>query len=298
MDSLASNPAGSSAGIYGAVNPNQQMDDYATHALSFVNRMKDREMQDFKDKAMFMADLSLKQDRLRKLYDPNVQDTNQDPSNTKGMNTVMARDPNEMTGYEKGELGIRQQQLGQESQRIAQQGKLGQEALDVRNAQEKLNEQKNQQIFETKMKDMERKTQEAEQKAELARQRLEQQGQTIENLKAYHDAQMAANQAKFDAQTALQQGRFEELQRSHKALEVDRARRTDQAGRTSVDVKVNPEGTERTTTTTRGSQSFPTRNSDGTYHVIGPNGQEGDIPGDKLDDWLSNHQPGSQQQEE
>src|SRR6266853_4468077 len=113
MDSLAANPNNqnpnnpnpnspntSSSNIYGQPPIQNQPD-----ALSLVNKIKDRQMQDFKDKANFMQDLGVKQEairqgKLRTIYNLNTDQGDQNQQ----QNTVMGRDPNEMTGYEKGEL--------------------------------------------------------------------------------------------------------------------------------------------------------------------------------------------------
>src|ERR1700680_1543825 len=61
MANLAANPSGS---VYGQPGPENQ------DALGIVNQLKDREMRDFQNKANFMSDLSLKQDRLKQLFNP------------------------------------------------------------------------------------------------------------------------------------------------------------------------------------------------------------------------------------
>src|SRR5271170_1324381 len=111
MNSLAANPGNS--GIYG--QPGAADTD---KTLAIVNKMKDREKADFKDKANFMADLSNKQDRIRALYNPQQQ---QSPGNPQPINNAAAppiRDPNALTAAQSGELGIKQQQLNQ-------QGRMG-----------------------------------------------------------------------------------------------------------------------------------------------------------------------------
>src|SRR5258708_31244549 len=105
MDSLASNPSGS---IYG--QPSQTSDQ---DVLNLVNQKKDREMRDFKEKSNFMSDLSLRQEsRMRSLFPPESSQQGQP------QNVVLGQDPNAMTGYQKGELGIRQQGINQDQQRL------------------------------------------------------------------------------------------------------------------------------------------------------------------------------------
>ena len=74
------------------------------------------------------------------MYDPsNMQPATQNPQ---GMNTVEKQDPNQITAPMQAELGIKQQGLNLDSQKLAQSGKLGQEAVDIKGQQEKLNQQK------------------------------------------------------------------------------------------------------------------------------------------------------------
>src|SRR5713226_7367508 len=151
MDSLAANSSNSpGSGVYGQPKIPDDQD-----TLFLVDRLKDREMRDFKDKTNFMSDLSLRQEsRMRDLFAPEKKS----PSD---MPVTMMQDPNSMTGYQKGELGVRQQEVGQrqqglnlESQRLSKQERLGQEALDVKTAQEKLNQQKSDQAHQQKLDEL------------------------------------------------------------------------------------------------------------------------------------------------
>src|SRR5712664_3668918 len=176
MQNLANNPSG---GIYDSGNRASSTGD----TLDIVNRLKDREKRDFMDKANFMSDLSLKQERLRSMYNPDTSQgvmggysgpSGQQGQNapSQGMNTVMAHDPSQMTAFQKGELGVRQQGMNLESQRLAQSGRMGEERLGIQRSQEKLNEEKNKGIHEQKQADMQRKIEDSTKKFELAQAEL------------------------------------------------------------------------------------------------------------------------------
>lgn len=301
MDNFA-NAASGNSGIYGQSGP---VGMGTGDALALVNQLKDREMRDFKDKANFMADLSLKQDRLRKLYDP--ANMNGDSGNINGgMNgqprsVMLARDPTQMTPYEKGELGIRQQQVGMEGQRIAQEGKLGQGRLDIQQEKERLNEEKNRQIFETKQADMQRKIEESNAKLELAQKQLDSKNTNAENALQAHKDIAAAIEERHKLEMQQMQMKYDELKRMHDATIANMNNKTNQNRNTRTTTEINPEGTRRTTTTERGfqnkSSNVPTQNPDGTYSVVGPDGKKYTIPANKLDDWNQNHQPESEQDE-
>lgn len=289
MQSLATNPSGKSS-IYGQP---QQMD-----VMGIVNQLRDRDERDFMNRANFMSDLSLKQDRLRRIYD--LQDKRDYPpepqqGQPQAMNTVMGRDPNAMTGYERGELGVRQQQLGLGQQqlgldraKLAQQGELGEQALNIKSAQEQLNEQKSDQINAIKQADLERKIKQSEDNISIAQAKLQQAGDnfnarleaTREYQKAmgeYHKAEMERKQHEFDVTS-------EQHNQTIKRLE-DQLK---QSGRTKTTTEINPEGTQKTVTTTKGSAAD-------TVKVVGKDGKTYEIPRDKLDEWNKQHS-GSEQE--
>ncbi len=261
---LAANPGGS--GIYG--NPGQQTQG-SGDALDIVNLLKDREMRDFKEKANFMSDLSLKQDRQRALYDPSNEQGNQQ------QNTRVAQDPNQMTGYEKGELGVRQQGLNLEQQKIAQTGKLGEEALGVKTAQEKLNQQKSDQINVQKQADMQRKIDDSTQKFAAMQAELERKTKAGEDtLQLHKDIAASAEERhklemeKMKHDMDIKDQQFEELKKQHSDLLTQR-------GRTKTTIKQGDE--TRTTTIERGDAAD-------TVQAVGKDGKTYTIPKDKLDD--------------
>ncbi len=287
MDSLAANPTGKSS-IY---NSNPNSNDYSG-ALSIVNQLKDREMKDFKDKASFMSDLSLKQDRLKRLYDPEQQRANiqgnaqlnqQGSSPMGGTNVVQGQDPNQMTGYQKGELGIKQQELGQESQRINQQGKLGQEALNIKSDQEKLNQQKSDQINAEKGADLQRKTDEANKKLSLAQQALQDKTKSAEEQLQAHKDLKDAMEERFKLETARKQHEFDVTSGQHQQTIDDLTKKLDEAKHTKTTTEIDASGNKKTVTTDKGSSN--------TVQAKGKDGQIYEIPADKMDDKDSDGTP-------
>lgn len=285
MDSLKTNPSGSS-GVYGAISPSNDND-----TLSIVDRLKDREMQDFKDKAHFMSNLSLQQDRLRRLYDPSVgpkgaqtpevqqnldRGQGQEQNPTQGMNVSQVRDPNQMTGYEKGELSIRQQGLGQEQQKINQAGKLGEERLGIQTAQEKLNQQKSDQANAAKQADLERKINEANQKIELAQQALQQKGDNAAATLEAHKTLAAAVEERHKLEMENMQHRFDVTSDQHQQT-IDALNERIKQSKNMKQVKRDSAGNEITTETTKGDEAD-------TVQAIGKDGKTYTIPRSKLDD--------------
>jgi hypothetical protein len=275
MQSLGANPAGGS-GMYG--QPGQSNND---DALGIVRQLKDREMEDFKNKAGFMSDLSIKQDRLRRLY--GLDGSSQGQEQQSGQpNVVMGHDPSQMTGYQKGELGVRQQQLGQEQQAINQRGKLGQEALNIKGDQEKLNQQKSDQINAQKTADMQRKIEESNQKIELAKKALEDKTANAEAQLAAHKELAAAVEERHKLELAQKDHQFTTANETHQKAIKDMEDKLKQSQHSKTTTKISASGQEKTTETTRGSAAD-------TIQVQDKDGNTFEIPADKKDEWDSTH---------
>jgi len=196
-----------------------------------------------------------------------------------------------MTGYEKGELGIRQQGINLESQKLQQQSKMGEEALGIKAQQEKLNQQKSDQQHEKAINDLQRKQDEYKQKMDLAytqlndrntsaEAKLEIQKSIMENMKAYHESEMAKGKLEMEQKDR----KYNDLKEQH-----DKVLKQNQR---TVQTKTDSAGNKITTETTKGDAAD-------MVDVVGPNGVKGKIPRDKLDDWNKNHapQPDDQQQD-
>lgn len=281
MQSLNNNPSGGGSSIYGMPASTQP------DILGIVNELKDREMNDFKNKATFMSQLSLQQDRQRRIYGLDGSPDNQGPSG-QPKNTVMSQDPNQMTGYEKGELGLKQQQLGLDTQKQAQSAKTGQEALDIKSNQEKLNQQKSDQINENKQNDMQRKIDEANQKIILAQQALTDKTANQEaQLKANQDYR-AAVEERHKLEMAQKDTAFQDAQRQHDAQIANLQDQIKKRGQpTTQSTEMNADGTKKTVTTTHGST--------GTITGTGKDGKQYQVPIDQINDWNQNHaQPGTE----
>lgn len=123
MDSLAANPTGSS-NVYGSrMRP---VRDDMRDVLNISNRVKDRDMQDFMKKAQFMSELGVQQDRQRRIFDSQEPSAPQDvvfqpPISDTARSLSIARDLHGVdltnrgaTEYQRGQLGLRQQQLEQQ----------------------------------------------------------------------------------------------------------------------------------------------------------------------------------------
>jgi hypothetical protein len=268
MDSLAANPAGSSS-VYGQPAAPNNGD-----VLNIVNNLKDREMQDFKNKANFMSDLSIKQDRLKSLFNPNQgwnpsQQSSQQSSQgqqPQQMNTVF-RDPNALSGYEKGELGIRQQGINLDQQKMAQAGRMGEQALGIKSQQEQLAQQKSDQINTMKNADMQRKIDESSQKLQLAQQALENKSNSAEQTLQAHKDLAAAVEERHKLELTQKDAQFQQTSDMHQKAIDAMQQKLDQAKHSSTTTELDASGNKKTVTTNRGSR----------ISVVGPNGESGTV---------------------
>jgi hypothetical protein len=277
MSSLAANPSGGS-GIYNSQKPPDQANE-----LAIMNQIKDREMRDFKDKAGFMSDLSVKQNRLMNLYDPASQQS-QDQRNQQmqqGPQVSQVRDPNAMTGDQKANNDMRQQGLNLDKQKLDQQKQLGQEAIDTKSAQEKLNQQKSDQIHQQKIDELIAKQTDAKGKLDLATKALSDKTKSADEQLKLHQDIMTNTKAFHDAEVAQMKLKFERAQADHEdALKTMKAKLD--AGNKSVTTTLNPDGTSKTVKTTTGdaNKTIRVQMKDGTF---------GTIPVSKLDDFNANY---------
>lgn len=279
MNNLMSNPGGSISG-----QPQQGVQD----PLGLVNNLKDREMRDFQNKATFMADLSLKQDRLRALFDPSKNQTGTGEAPQQSSGITPGSQPKTIDPAQQAELGIRQQQANTESQRVNQQGKFGQEAQDVKSKQEALNQQKSDQIHQQKQSELEAKISQANDKLTQAQAALAQKGATAEASLQAHKDLAAAVEERHKLEIDNMNHKFEVTSGQHQQTIDNLTEQLKQRGHQSQDIKTNPDGTEKSIDTRRGSAAD-------IIQVQHKNGKTYEIPKDKLDEWNANHAPEDQQ---
>ncbi len=240
-------------------------------------------MQDFKEKANFMSDLSLRQERMRNMYDPSKMNQPQQqaappPVNNQAMKPPV--DPNAMSGFQKGELGIRQQQADQAN-------KFGQESQDTKSAQEKLNQQKSDQIHEQKINELQQKTSAANEKLKVAQQGLADKTKSAaEQLQFHKDAMKAANDAHAAEKERLQLN-FDKTSGQHQETIDNLTEQLRQKGSSTTTQSKDPITGAITTQTNRGSAAK-------TVQVPGKNGKTYEIPADKVDEWNTQHAPEGQ----
>jgi hypothetical protein len=169
----------------------------------FINRMKNRNLEDLRTQASIInPNLPIRPNRIGNIFDPNAM---QGQEQSAPQNVVFQPS---MTDFQRANLGL-------EERKLAQSGRLGEERLGLDRARvgiqseaQQLNELKNQQIYETKIKDMERKAEEAESKMAFAERQL----QSNENNRMMQDqfrrAQLDALNARNELALAQKESEF------------------------------------------------------------------------------------------
>lgn len=276
LDKLAANPSGS--GIYNSSGP-QNVDFGPT--LSAINQLKDREMNDYKQKAQFNQELSLRQPRLQQIYAPpgsRIGNLNQgQPDVVFGGEDKSGALPTPMQ-----QEGINQnkQEMGLQEQKLAQQSKFGDQKIAQMQATHDLNKQKSDQIFQTKQADMQRKVDEANNKLGFAYDQLNQKGNNADTLAAIKQAQIDSQKAQMELMNHHHTAQLEELKIQHAATnkhlqdQLDETKANNKAklnaaGQPTTEVKSQDASGAITTTKTKGSN---------TIRVIHPDGRHGVFP--------------------
>lgn len=281
MSSLASNPGGS--GIYGQPGSNNNAEG---DVLDIFNKIKDRELQDYQNKGNIDLNLKNQQANLRRVFDPSngaQQPATMGQPMKQPMNVVQANDPsqvqnpNQIPAEQQAQLGIRNKELDVNSQRLAQQGKFSQQALDIKDNQQKLNQQKSDQINEQKTNDLQRKTDEANAKLELAKQALTSKDNNLEKTIQAHKDIAAAVEERHKLEKERMQHDFEVTSAQHQQTIDALQKKVDQAGHKSTTTTLSPDGTSKNVTTDSGTPGD-------TVQVTGKDNKTYTIPKNKLND--------------
>lgn len=272
MDRLRENPGmRGSNGIYGMSQPENDND-----VLSIVNKLRDRDMQDYRDKATFDDERSLRQEqRLRGLFDPSKHLNIQDMPHTPTQNIM---NPETVLDLQ---LRSKQPELDVEKQKIASQNRFGQEKLNIQEAQQKLNETKNTQINEDRDAERQRKVEEANNKIKLAQDALADKTKSSENQLQAHKDMAAAIEERHKLELENKQHEFNTTTDLHKqqiaALEKQIADKAAQVANSETTTTISPDEKTKTVTTKKGDAATKVQ-------VLGKDGKTYTIPKDKLDD--------------
>ena len=208
--------------------------------------LRNRDISDFAAKTRIAGDESIRQENMRRIFDPNSGAM----TTLRPQNTVYQPSPQELgqiTPIDRAKLSLAREQV--------QGTPLDRAEFGLKQKQYELDKVKNDQIYGTKAADMERKATEAEQRLKLAYDKLQLDQGNATNIAAYRDAQMAATNAKMELMAQQHAAELAETKKYHEATIADMKAKLDQASGSSSTTKVNADGTEKTVTTTKGSQA-------------------------------------------
>lgn len=179
---------GSTGGIatprFGLQEPDVDPVSMANNMLPVYQRRLAIDRQDFEAKNNFMSDLSLKQQNLQRIFNPNQQQQGQQPNvvfNPLGTDGIAPVD--------KAKLDLEKQKL--------QQGQVTDKAeLDLKQKALELDKEKNKNIYDTKQQDMQRKVDDADARLKLAFDRLNLDANNATAHANFNKAQMDATEAR------------------------------------------------------------------------------------------------------
>lgn len=235
----------------------------------FLDHQRVKDQEDFKSRASFTNDLSLRNQRM---LDMNAA--------KQPMNTVFD-DGDDLTAFQKANLGLEREKLNLNKDESALDRKLKEDTLGInrdklaldKDALE-LDKKKNDQIYETKIKDLERKANEAAQKADLAERNLQQRTNSAEALNAHREAQIAAATARHELEIAQRDRTLAENTRMNDARIQQIRDAAEAAGLVISEETLNEDGTKKTTITRRGDKAA---DSTGRVKVLNAEGKSGTV---------------------
>lgn len=260
-------PPINAGGISGGFGDTGPMDPF------FENRMRNRDITDFAAKTRIAGDESIRQENIRRLFDPNSGLM----TTLRPQNTVYQPSPSEMGAISP----LDQAKLDLEKRKIDTVGGLDRAEFELKTKEYELDRLKNEQIYGTKNADMERKTADSEARLKLAYDKLQQDAGNAQNIAEYRDAQMRATQARMELMQQQHDAALTETKRMHDAQIKKYQDDLDLARNTETKTVIGEDGTERTVTVQKGQKPVKKGTAEGTVRVIAPDGQHGNWPANK-----------------
>lgn len=249
----------------------QSLEGVINTMMPFIHQLRNRNLEDYKAKALFDNNLSMQQGGIRRM-DPNGM-------NQGGMDVVLGQNQNEITPFQRAGLGIDQQRLGLEKEKLRQN--TGDERLALDQQKFGLEQQKNAQIYDTKIKDMERKAEEATKKLELATQIAETRKGDAASQLALHQAQLDATNARHALDLAQKDKALEETKNQHNIANENVKKQLEANGMTIEEIQ-NSDGTSGIKIVRKGEAA-----KGANVTLTGPDGNDYQVPADKVSDALA-----------
>lgn len=266
FDSLQNSPNTSS--IFGARKREEDPD-----IMGMDSEFRRRDFNDYAKKKQFDDQMSQRQGGLRDIFNP-VANPNGTPmgSNGKPMDLVFKdnnSDKKQTTAEEDVNKDIfNQTKSDQNQQKLDIASEAANNKSDTSSANSDLAAKKNQQIYETKQKDMQRKMDEANSKLDLAERTLQsKQGDSDANLK-FHQAQMDATNARHALEMSQTQAKLDEAKRVHDETIKNNKNKTDMNSNTTTTTEIDDTGKKKTVKTQKGSKRIGVTHPDGTHGTI------------------------------
>lgn len=187
---------------------------------------------------------------------------------------------NPTTPYQKEQLSL-------EKKKFEQSERFGAEKLNLQQGQLDLNNQKSDQIYQTKVLESERRMADATAKLELANRALALRGESTAAQEMHREAVLAATNARHALELAQKDTAHQETVRNNNEDIRVRQRALDDAARVTTQTNVDPTGRSRTETTTRGPQApqsgGPLNGSNpNAVEMIGPDGKTYFVPKNRV----------------
>jgi len=213
--------------------------DETSDLLPLFHAVRNRELKDYEAKGLIDQNLAIRQERMKSIFDPSGasssissvgfgggKTTNNEISHgitapNTSINTAPLKE--DLSPMDKANLQLKKNDQTIDREKIAQQGKLGEERLGINRQQEQLNQQKSDQIHQQKTDDMERKIEESNRKIQLAQDQLNSKNANANDTLVAHKAMFDAVEERHRLELAQKDAQFKDTQGLHQAT-IDKMR--------------------------------------------------------------------------
>jgi hypothetical protein len=266
--------------------------------MPVFNAVRNRDLQDFQAKGQISNDLAIRQARTMSMFNPDKPGTFGTSRNTEVSHGLTPQNtdlntaaPPALSPADQAQFGLRGRELDLEGQKVKQSNRIGEERLGILQQKADLDQQKSDQIYGTKIADLQRKHEDAASRLDLAQKKMEQTGNDFNTRMEFLQSQAKLTEARHALELAQRDKQNQDAEALHKAqidhlnAQIDDLKNPK---RTTKTTETNADGTKKTETTSKEAKNSAFSSST-TKAYVGKDGTKYNIPMDKIDAFLKDN---------
>lgn len=239
----------------------QSLEGALNTVMPFMHQMRNRTLEDYKAKTLFDNNIAMQQGASRRVFDPSAAQPSGQPNIQLGQDNI--------TPYQQANLGLESRKLASgersDAARLNLAKTVGDERQNLNEQRFGLEQTKNAQIYDTKMREMERKSAEAEQKLALATQVASNRQNDATSQNMLRQATIEAQDARHSLDLAQKDKELAETKRQHDDQVKNWKDQLEANGFTMQDTEIDASGNKRTVITKKGKAAQPAANADDPF---------------------------------